>query len=361
MWQECILKYLLSKTVVYVTHQVEFLSSADLILVLRGGEIVQAGNYDELLQTGTDFSTLVHAHHEAISGMGGITSSSSRNNPHWNTAESVSSHVLNGNAKAVDQDEADEISSQVIESGQQQLLQQFEVELTDPEAPKPQQLVTEEERERGTVNLGVYWSYLTAVYQGALIVIIVIMQVCFQVLQIAGNYWMAWASPTTSGGKSHVSSRKLILVYVGLVFGSTIFVIIRSLLVELVGLLAAQKYFKGMVRCIFRAPMSFFDSTPTGRILNRSSSDQSDIDWEIQYKFGGLMVTTIQLLGTITVMSQVGWEVLLLFLPVFIACIFMQVWVFFPHLPSLLTSCFHQVHSPFPVKTFSLLSQREND
>jgi ABC-type transport system involved in cytochrome bd biosynthesis fused ATPase/permease subunit len=33
MWQECILKYLLSKTVVYVTHQVEFLSSADLILV----------------------------------------------------------------------------------------------------------------------------------------------------------------------------------------------------------------------------------------------------------------------------------------------------------------------------------------
>jgi len=149
--------------------------------VLRGGEIVQAGNYDELLQTGTDFSTLVHAHHEAISGMGGITSSSSRNNLHWNTAESVSSHVLNGNAKAVDQDEVDEISSQVIESGQQQQLQQFEVELTDPEAPKPQQLVTEEERERGTVNLGVYWSYLTAVYQGALIVIIVIMQVCFQV------------------------------------------------------------------------------------------------------------------------------------------------------------------------------------
>jgi hypothetical protein len=41
------------------------------------------------------------------------------------------------------------------------------------------------------------------------------------------------------------------------------------------------------------------------------------------------MVMTIQLLGTITVMSQVGWEVLLLFLPVFIACIFMQVWVFF--------------------------------
>jgi ATP-binding cassette subfamily C (CFTR/MRP) protein 2 len=182
MWQECILKYLLSKTVVYVTHQVEFLSPADLILVLRGGEIVQAGNYDELLQTGTDFSTLVHAHHEAISGMGGITSSSSRNNPHWNMAESVSSHVLNGNAKAVDQDEADEISSQVIESGQQQQqLQQFEVEFTDPEAPKPQQLVTEEERERGTVNLGVYWSYLTAVYQGALIVIIVIMQICFQV------------------------------------------------------------------------------------------------------------------------------------------------------------------------------------
>ena len=33
VWQECLLGLLSSKTVVYVTHQVEFLPAADLILV----------------------------------------------------------------------------------------------------------------------------------------------------------------------------------------------------------------------------------------------------------------------------------------------------------------------------------------
>lgn len=33
-----------------------------------------------------------------------------------------------------------------------------------------------------------------------------------------------------------------------------------------------------MLDCMLRAPMSFFDSTPIGRIVNRFSKDQSSID-----------------------------------------------------------------------------------
>lgn len=49
IFQECILGSLASKTVVYVTHQVEFLPAADLILVMRDGEITQVGRYDDIL------------------------------------------------------------------------------------------------------------------------------------------------------------------------------------------------------------------------------------------------------------------------------------------------------------------------
>ena len=88
-----------------------------------------------------------------------------------------------------------------------------------------------------------------------------------QILQVGSNYWMTWAAPIAEEGR--MTSRKLILVFTALSFASSLFVVVRSLAVSLAGVLIAQKFFLDMIRCIFRAPMSFFDSTPAGRILNR--------------------------------------------------------------------------------------------
>ncbi|KAG5524627.1 hypothetical protein RHGRI_031335 [Rhododendron griersonianum] len=73
--REFIMTALAAKTVIFVTHQVEFLPAADMIL---------AGKYDELLQAGTDFKALVSAHHEAIESMDIPNSSkdSDGSNPH---------------------------------------------------------------------------------------------------------------------------------------------------------------------------------------------------------------------------------------------------------------------------------------
>lgn len=43
------------------------------------------------------------------------------------------------------------------------------------------QLIKEEERERGRVGFDVYWSYITAVYAGMLVVVAYLAQSCFQV------------------------------------------------------------------------------------------------------------------------------------------------------------------------------------
>ncbi|KAG5540819.1 hypothetical protein RHGRI_020899 [Rhododendron griersonianum] len=82
--REFIMTALAAKTVIFVTHQVEFLPAADMILVLKECLIVQAGKYDELLQAGTDFKALVSAHHEAIESMDIPNSSedSDGSNPH---------------------------------------------------------------------------------------------------------------------------------------------------------------------------------------------------------------------------------------------------------------------------------------
>ncbi|KAG8370844.1 hypothetical protein BUALT_Bualt13G0025600 [Buddleja alternifolia] len=309
LFKEYILTALATKTVVFVTHQVEFLPAADLILVLKEGRIIQAGKYDELLQSGTDFNTLVCAHHEAIEAMDFC------------------------NQASQDSDEPDSLDKKCDSVGMGKEVQQG-ISTSDQKAIKEKkkaakrsrkkQLVQEEERERGKVSMKIYISYMTAAYKGLLIPCIILAQTLFQGLQIASSWWMAWANPQTTGDKPKTSSMVLIVVYMALAFGSSWFIFVRAVLVATFGLEAAQKLFMKMLRTVFRAPMSFFDSTPAGRILNRVSIDQSVVDLDIPFRLGGFASTTIQLLGIVGVMTQVTWQVLLLVVPMAVACLWMQ-------------------------------------
>ncbi|XP_042003812.1 ABC transporter C family member 5-like [Salvia splendens] len=318
LFKEYILTALATKTVIFVTHQVEFLPAADLILVMREGQIIQAGIYDELLQAGTDFSTLVEAHHEAIEAMDfcNLVSEESDENDHLKSLLTVensnlASNSITGLAKEVQEG---------VSSSEKKAIK----EKKKAKRSRKKQLVQDEERERGRVSMKVYLSYMTAAYKGLLIPLIILAQTMFQVLQIASSWWMAWANPQTVGDEPKTSSMMLIGVYMALAFGSSWFIFIRAVLVATFGLAAAQKLFLKMLRTVFRAPMSFFDSTPSGRILNRVSIDQSVVDLDIPFRLGGFASTTIQLLGIIGVMTQVTWEVLLLVIPMAIACVWMQ-------------------------------------
>ncbi|KAL5711466.1 Multidrug resistance-associated protein 5 [Ranunculus cassubicifolius] len=166
---------------------------------------------------------------------------------------------------------------------------------------------------------------MRAAYNGLLIPLILIAQTAFQALQIGNNWWMAWANPQTKGDQPKTSSLVLLLVYMALAFGSSWCVFIRAVLVATFGLEAAQKFFVKMLRSVFRAPMSFFDSTPAGRILNRVFVDQSVVDLDIPFRLGGFASTTIQLIGIVGVMTKVTWQVLLLVIPMAAACLWMQV------------------------------------
>ncbi|MFS7911915.1 putative ABC-type xenobiotic transporter [Helianthus anomalus] len=76
--------------------------------------------------------------------------------------------------------------------------------------------------------------------------------------------------------------------------------------------------------------MSFFDSTPSGRILNRASIDQSAVDLQIPYQMASFVFAIFQLLGIIAVMSQYAWQVIIIFIPV----AGMWVWLQQYYLPS---------------------------
>uniref|UniRef100_A0A2N9IZZ9 ABC-type xenobiotic transporter n=1 Tax=Fagus sylvatica TaxID=28930 RepID=A0A2N9IZZ9_FAGSY len=304
LFEECLMGILKDKTILFVTHQVEFLPAADLILVMQNGRIAQAGRFEELLKQKIGFEVLVGAHSEALESILTVENSSRTSQSPTADDESNADSTTNAELLHTQHDSEHNLSLEITEKGGK--------------------LVQDEEREKGSIGKDVYWSYLTTVKGGALIPFIILAQSSFQVLQVASNYWMAWASPPTSKAEPKLAMNYILLVYVLLAVGSSLCVLVRATLLALAGLWTSQKLFTNMLHSILRAPMAFFDSTPFGRILNRASTDQSVLDLELAGKLGWCAFSIIQILGTIAVMSQVAWEVFVIFIPVTAICIWYQ-------------------------------------
>nr|CAD1845002.1 unnamed protein product [Ananas comosus var. bracteatus] len=308
LFKDCLMGILKEKTILYVTHQVEFLPAADIILVMKNGKIAQAGRFEDLLRQNTGFEVLVGAHSQALESI--LNAENSSRIMSERTVENASTDECDGENETDNQLQG--INKQESE---QDLCQNIN---------ERGRLMQDEEREKGGIGKKVYWLYLTAVRGGALVPIIIIAQSLFQILQVASNYWMAWASPPTTATNPVVGLNLLFLVYILLSVGSSFCVFTRAMLLAVAGLLTSEKFFRNMLHCILRAPMSFFDSTPTGRILNRASTDQSILDLDIAGKLGWCAFSIIQILGTIGVMSQVAWPVFAIFIPVTVICFFYQ-------------------------------------
>ncbi|CAF2101812.1 unnamed protein product [Brassica napus] len=289
LFREVLLGLLRNKTVIYVTHQLEFLPEADLILVMKDGTITQAGKYKEILDSGTDFMELVGAHTDALAAVNLFEKG-------YETAQSAT-----GKEKKVSDDE---------DNKQEE----------DLGATPKGQLVQEEEREKGKVGFAVYQKYMSLAYGGALVPVILVVQSLFQILNIGSNYWMAWVTPVSKDVKPPVSGSTLIIVYVVLATASSVCILVRAMLAAMTGFKIATELFNQMHLRVFRASMSFFDATPIGRILNRASTDQSAVDLRLPSQFSNLLVTAINILGIIGVMGQVAWQVLIVFIPVIAAC-----------------------------------------
>ncbi|KAJ6729463.1 ATP-BINDING CASSETTE SUB-FAMILY C [Salix viminalis] len=81
------------------------------------------------------------------------------------------------------------------------------------------------------------------------------------------------------------------------------------------GLKTAQKLFDGILHSILHAPMSFFDTTPSGRILSRASSDQTNIDIFLPFMLALTIAMYISVLAIVIIICQYTWPTVFLVIP----------------------------------------------
>ncbi|KAJ8616266.1 hypothetical protein MRB53_035638 [Persea americana] len=288
LFHECIMSALSGKTVLLVTHQVDFLPTFNSILLMSDGEILHADGFHQLLATSREFQDLVNAHKD--------TAGPER------LHEVVSPRTVRSPREI-----------KVSDAKQQKIVK----------APLGDQLIKQEEKETGDTGLKPYMQYLNQNKGYIYLTLAGLSHLTFVAGQISQNSWMA-----ANVQNVHVSRLRLILIYLAIGFSSTFFLFLRSVFVVVLCLETSKSLFSQLLSSLFRAPMAFFDSTPLGRILSRVSSDLSIVDLDVPFSFVFTLGSTMNAYSNLGVLAVVTWQVLCVCVPMIYLTIRLQKYYF---------------------------------
>ncbi len=167
-------------------------------------------------------------------------------------------------------------------------------------------LSTDDKMTTQAVPLSTYIGYLKAVGSPALIIgMLASFMVAdgarfFQQYTVSKWTEMAGSSAITGAlGGRYLNQ----LAYAAVVV--SIFLWLRSFLMMYVGLNASKFYHKRMVSSVFRAPVSFFDATPSGQILSRFGKELETVDRALPESIASVLYCALQTFSTALALSGV--------------------------------------------------------
>ncbi|KAL1830212.1 hypothetical protein ACET3Z_008624 [Daucus carota] len=283
LFNEYVMGALSEKTVLLVTHQVDFLPVFDIVLLMSEGKILQADTYQQLLVHSPEFQNLLVAQN----------GSTNRENK---TSYSLPKRTAISN---------EEIQKTDVE-------EEFKKEPGD-------QLIEKELKEIGDSGLKPYVQYLKQNQGFLYLSLAVIFYMLFMVGQLVQGVWLAAELQNPA-----ISILILNGIYTGIGCAMSLCLILRSYVIVILSTKASESIFSKALVSIFRAPMSYFDSTPVGRILSRLSSDLSIIDLELAIRFSssiGSIMSTCLGFGILAVLT---WPILFLIIPTVYITIVLQ-------------------------------------
>ena len=171
--------------------------------------------------------------------------------------------------------------------------------------------------------MSVFWTYvksLTLPFSISVVFFILIAESS----SVSSGIWLArWSSTDVASNEE----RDLFLgVYGALGVSQCVCMLIQALALATGARIASRHLHQGMLVNIMHSPMSFFETTPQGRIVNRFSKDISGIDDLVPSNFSIFLVTLTGVLGTVFTICFATPVFLAVVLPLGAFYVFVQVW-----------------------------------
>ncbi|XP_029933187.1 canalicular multispecific organic anion transporter 2 isoform X3 [Myripristis murdjan] len=284
------------KTRILVTHGISFLPQVDNIVVMVEGRVSEMGSYQQLLKENGAFAEFLRNY-----ALEDIVEEDEATDDLIEEEELFPDDALSNHTDMVD-------NEPVINEAKRKFIRQISSVSADgenlrnrsvrkhgcsvrkhpdpsPEKMKKQpgmeKLIQAETAERGRVKMKVYLEYAKAV--GPLLsVFICFLYGCQNAAAIGANIWLSkWTNDATRN-ETQKNVHMRVGVYAALGIAQGVLLLANCLLCRAYSMLRAAKYMhRNMLQRVLRAPQAFFESTPTGRVLNRFSKDVDTIDSHI--------------------------------------------------------------------------------
>ncbi|KAF8933345.1 Multidrug resistance-associated protein 1 [Dissophora ornata] len=263
-----------------ITHGVHHLSDADQIVIIRDGSIDEVGSYADLMAADGSFQQLIDEY-----------------TVHEKKTRDVTETGAGGNTK----------DSATVDGIQGSMTQEKDVDVTPTKdeierEDDSAELIMKEEAAQGNVGWAVFKDYAkAATYTYS--VMSAMGFVLSQASQIGINLWLQdWASKEGTGDQPSVGKflgvyATLVVLYASLDMGVNLTVFIGG------GVRSSRILHDALLERVLRLPMSFFDTTPVGRIVNRFSSDIDNVDELLPINISDVYFFLTNVLGTLIVIS----------------------------------------------------------
>lgn len=306
-----------SKTKVLATNKISVLSIAHHIVLLENGEIVQKGSYDEVTSdSGSPLSKLISEYGRKDNGADSQINSSAVSMVDKHEESVPLDQELQQLKKLEDMDLA------INETGS--LRRASDATLRSIDFGDDENIARREHREQGKVKWDIYFEYFKACNPRNVVILIGFI-IISMFLSVMSNVWLKHWSEVNTRYNDNPHYVYYLSIYFALGVGSAMSSLTQTVILWVFCTIQGSRYLHSlMTNAIMRAPMSFFETTPIGRILNRFSNDIYKVDVMLGRSFSQFLVNGIKVIFTMIVICWTTWQFLFIIGPLSILYIYYQ-------------------------------------